>query len=72
MERPPKTGKDLLDAVSSWVGQQLTYVSGSSRPTDGAVQTYLARTGDPVALDAGPQPGLMARLDTPKGPITLR
>ncbi|WP_347348945.1 transglutaminase family protein [Nigerium sp.] len=40
-----KTGKDLLDAVSSWVGQQLTYVSGSSRPTDGAVQTYLARTG---------------------------
>ena len=38
-------GKDLLDAVSSWVGQHLRYVSGLSRPTDGAVQTYLAREG---------------------------
>ncbi|WP_040161027.1 transglutaminase-like domain-containing protein [Nigerium massiliense] len=38
-------GKDLLDAVSSWVGSQLSYVSGSSRPTDGAVQTYLMREG---------------------------
>lgn len=38
-------GKDLLDAVSSWVGQHLRYVGGSSRPTDGAVQTYLARAG---------------------------
>ena len=39
------TGKELLDAVSSWVGQHLRYVGGSSRPTDGAVQTYLARAG---------------------------
>ena len=38
-------GKDLLDAVSSWVGTQLYYVSGSSRPTDGATQTLLARQG---------------------------
>ena len=38
-------GKDLLDAVSSWVGQQLEYVSGSSRPTDGATNTYLLRQG---------------------------
>ena len=38
-------GKDLLDGVSSWVGQRLAYVSGSSRPTDGAVQTYLSRAG---------------------------
>lgn len=38
-------GKDLLDAVSSWVGQQLAYVPGSSRPTDGAVNTYLMRQG---------------------------
>lgn len=38
-------GKDLLDAVSSWVGVRLAYVSGSSRPTDGAVDTYLARQG---------------------------
>lgn len=38
-------GKDLLDAVSSWVGTQLFYVSGSSRPTDGATQTLLLRQG---------------------------
>ncbi|MBV9830939.1 MAG: transglutaminase family protein [Marmoricola sp.] len=38
-------GKELLDAVSSWVGTQLYYVSGSSRPTDGATQTLLARQG---------------------------
>lgn len=39
------TGKALLDGVSSWVGQHLLYISGSSRPTDGAIQTYLARQG---------------------------
>lgn len=39
------TGKELLDSVSSWVNQSLLYVSGSSRPTDGAVDTYLARQG---------------------------
>jgi transglutaminase-like putative cysteine protease len=38
-------GKDLLDAVSSWVGTQLYYVSGSSRHTDGASQTLMARQG---------------------------
>ena len=38
-------GKDLLDAVSSWVGTQLYYVSGSSRHTDGATQTLLTRQG---------------------------
>lgn len=39
------TGKDLLDAVSSWVGTHLDYVPGSSLPTDGAVQTMLKRQG---------------------------
>lgn len=38
-------GHDLLAAVSSWVGTQLAYISGSSLPTDGAVQTYLSRQG---------------------------
>ena len=38
-------GKALLDAVTSWVGTQLFYVSGSSRVTDGATQTLLARQG---------------------------
>lgn len=38
-------GKALVDAVSSWVGTQLFYVSGSSRHTDGATQTLLARQG---------------------------
>jgi transglutaminase-like putative cysteine protease len=38
-------GKDLLDAVSSWVGDRLSYVAGASQPTDGAVATMLARAG---------------------------
>lgn len=38
-------GKELLDSVSSWVGSQLSYVSGSSKPIDGAVDTYLSRQG---------------------------
>ena len=38
-------GKDLLDAVSSWVGAQLRYIPGSSKPTDGATETLLARQG---------------------------
>ncbi len=38
-------GKDLLDAVSSWVGDRLIYVAGASQPTDGAVATMLARAG---------------------------
>ena len=29
--------RDILSAVSSWVGTQLEYISGSSGPTDGAV-----------------------------------
>jgi transglutaminase-like putative cysteine protease len=39
------TGPDLLAAVSSWVGTRLSYVPGSSRPTDGAVETLLQRAG---------------------------
>jgi len=38
-------GAELLAAVSSWVGTRLTYVPGSSRPTDGAVETLLQRQG---------------------------
>ena len=37
--------RNLLDAVSSWVGARVDYVSGSSQPTDGAVDTLLARRG---------------------------
>jgi transglutaminase-like putative cysteine protease len=37
--------RNLLDAVSSWVGARLDYVPGSSGPTDGAVDTMLARHG---------------------------
>ncbi|MBE7189381.1 MAG: transglutaminase family protein [Jatrophihabitans endophyticus] len=37
--------RDLLDAVSSWVGSRLSYVPGSSGPTDGAVDTLLAHEG---------------------------
>jgi transglutaminase-like putative cysteine protease len=38
-------GVALLDAVSSWVGQRVAYVAGSSRPIDGAVTTLLSREG---------------------------
>lgn len=38
-------GKPLLDAVSSWVGAHLSYIPGSSKPTDGATETLLARRG---------------------------
>jgi transglutaminase-like putative cysteine protease len=38
-------GKDLVDAVSSWVGMRIAYVAGASRPTDGAVITLLEREG---------------------------
>lgn len=38
-------GHDLLDAVTSWVSSTLMYVSGSSRGTDGATSTLLARRG---------------------------
>lgn len=37
--------RDLLEAVSSWVGTRLTYVLGSSGPTDGAAQTLLSGAG---------------------------
>jgi len=39
------SGKDLLDAVTSWVGSHLSYVPGASLHTDGAVATMLAREG---------------------------
>ena len=38
-------GIPLLQAVISWVNEKLTYVTGSSRPTDGAVRTLLSREG---------------------------
>jgi transglutaminase-like putative cysteine protease len=41
----------LLAAVSEWVAGKLTYVPGSSLPTDGAVRTLLARQG--VCRDFG-------------------
>lgn len=36
---------EILAGVSSWVGTNLDYVAGSSRPIDGAVETLLAREG---------------------------
>jgi transglutaminase-like putative cysteine protease len=38
-------GLDLLQGVIRWVHDKLTYVSGSSLPTDGAVRTLLGRQG---------------------------
>ena len=39
------SGQALLSAVGSWVRERLSYVPGSSRVTDGAVGTLLARQG---------------------------
>ena len=36
---------EFLAGVSSWVGTNIHYVPGSSRPIDGAVETLLAREG---------------------------
>ncbi|MEV7661162.1 transglutaminase family protein [Paenarthrobacter sp. NPDC089316] len=38
-------GEELLHAVRDWVHGELRYVSGSSRGTDGAVETLLHRKG---------------------------
>jgi transglutaminase-like putative cysteine protease len=38
-------GLALLEAISSWVGRRVAYLTGSSRPTNGAVSTLLARQG---------------------------
>jgi len=38
-------GHDLLAGVSDWVNANLAYVTGWSRPTDGAVATLLGRAG---------------------------
>ncbi len=38
-------GADLVAGISSWVGENIDYVPGSSRPIDGAVATLLARRG---------------------------
>ncbi len=40
-----ESAPELLKNVASWVGTQLSYVPGSSLPTDGAVRTILARQG---------------------------
>ncbi|MEA5456613.1 transglutaminase family protein [Sinomonas sp. JGH33] len=38
-------GAELVAAVRAWVHEQLAYVAGSSRGTDGAVETLLHRRG---------------------------
>lgn len=38
-------GADLLAGISSWVGVNIDYVPGSSRPIDGAIATLLGREG---------------------------
>jgi transglutaminase-like putative cysteine protease len=38
-------GPGLLHAVRNWVNGELRYISGSSRGTDGAVETLLSRRG---------------------------
>jgi transglutaminase-like putative cysteine protease len=38
-------GEELLHAVRNWVSGELSYISGSSRGTDGAVETLLNRRG---------------------------
>lgn len=40
-----RTPVELLPTAAAWVGSRLRYVSGSSDPTDGAVETLLAGQG---------------------------
>lgn len=40
-----QSGMALVQAVSDWVYECVEYVPGSSLPTDGAVQTFLGRSG---------------------------
>ena len=57
-------GVELLAGVSSWVGTRLSYVPGSSLPTDGAIRTLLAGQG--VCRDyAHLVIGLLRSLDVP-------
>ncbi|GAB3109454.1 transglutaminase family protein [Janibacter alkaliphilus] len=42
---PGLTGVPLVEAVGRWVFENFSYVSGSSRGTDGAVETLLAGQG---------------------------
>jgi transglutaminase-like putative cysteine protease len=41
----PLRDRDLVQAVRAWVNKRFHYLSGSSRFTDGAAETYLARQG---------------------------
>src|SRR4051794_26731052 len=57
-------GTALLQDVSTWVGSRLSYVPGSSGPTDGATETLLAGQG--VCRDyAHLVIGLLRALDVP-------
>jgi transglutaminase-like putative cysteine protease len=38
-------GVELVERIDDWIHRHIAYVSGSSRPTDGAVDSYLARSG---------------------------
>ena len=38
-------GRELVLAVAEWVNRHLRYTPGTSRPTDGAVETLLSRQG---------------------------
>ena len=40
-----RSGSDLVIGVADWVRGRTAYISGSSRPTDGAINTFLQRTG---------------------------
>jgi transglutaminase-like putative cysteine protease len=58
------SGNDLLLDVVSWVGSRLSYVPGSSGPTDGATDTLMAGAG--VCRDyAHLVIGLLRALDIP-------
>jgi transglutaminase-like putative cysteine protease len=39
------SGAELADAVADWVYENIAYLTGSSRVTDGASDSYLARSG---------------------------
>jgi hypothetical protein len=58
-------------AASAAPGLSLASLRGE-HPDAARVAALLARLGLPLPVDPGPAPALVATLDTPRGPVTLR